>query len=56
MGDLARPGQSLDPREPDPLDVPDNGDLHVAQVSQMAAVRRTVPRDLTQRVPSPFHG
>ena len=54
--DLARPGQSLDPREPDPLDVPDDGDLHVAPVSQMTAARRTFPRDLTNRVPPPFHG
>ena len=41
MRDLARPGQPLDPREPDPLDVPDDGDLHVAAVSQMPAARRT---------------
>ena len=34
--DLARPGQSLDPREPDPLDVPDDGDLHVPQSHRWA--------------------
>src|SRR6478752_4160847 len=38
--DLTGPGQSLDPCEPDPLDMPDDGDLHVPAVSQMGAPGR----------------
>jgi RNA polymerase sigma factor (sigma-70 family) len=43
MRDLARAGQPLDPRKPDPLDVPDDGDLHLGAVSQMPAGRATSP-------------
>ena len=57
VGDLARPGQPLDPGEPGPLDMPDNGDLHVAQsVTDAGGSPRPSGRYLTERVPPPFHG
>ena len=37
--DLARPGQALDPRKPDPLDMPDDRDPHAAKSSRSISHR-----------------